>query len=232
MSATPLLLLDDDDDFRGLLADELQIAGFQSAEAATVAQAEQMALCGPDGFEALVLDVNLPDGDGRDLCARLRAAGLRMPAIMLAGSDKEEDVVRGLDAGANDYVAKPVRIAVLVARLRAQLKLHENSMDAVLPLGPWQFYPARRLLRGAAGKRVLLTMKEVALLCCLQRTGCAVGKRALLSDVWGYSSSALTHTLETHVCRLRQKIEADPRNARLLLTEGGGYRLACAETAG
>jgi DNA-binding response OmpR family regulator len=231
MSATPLLILDDDNDFRGLLAEELQGAGFRPAEAATVAEAEQMVLHGPVRFEALVLDVNLPDGDGRDLCARLRAAGLQMPTIMLAGSDEEDDVVRGLEAGAHDYVAKPVRVAVLIARLQAQLRLHQNSMDAVFTLGPWEFHPARKLLCGAAGVRIVLTPKEVELLRHLQRAGQAVSKQALLSDVWGYNPSVSSHTLETHIYRLRQKIEADPHNASLLLTAGKGYRLASAAMA-
>ena len=231
MNATPLLLLDDDSDFRGLLAEELQGAGFQPAEAATVSEAERMVLHGSVRFEALILDVNLPDGDGRDLCARLRAAGLQMPTIMLAGSDEEDDVVRGLEAGAHDYVAKPIRMAVLIARLRAQLRLHQSSMDAVFTLGPWEFHPAEKLLRGAAGERIVLTAKEVELLRHLRRAGHAVSKQALLSEVWGYNALVSSHTLETHVYRLRQKIEADPQNACLLLTAEGGYRLAPAEMA-
>jgi DNA-binding response OmpR family regulator len=231
MSAISLLLLDDDNDFRGLLAEEFQNAGFQPIEAATVAEAERMVLRGPVRFEALVLDVNLPDGDGRDLCARLRAAGLQMPTIMLAGSDEEDDVVRGLDAGAHDYVVKPVRMAVLIARLQAQLRLHQSSMDAVFTLGPWEFHPARKLLRSVAGGRVPLTGKEVELLRHLQRAGHAVSKQTLLSEVWGYNASVSSHTLETHIYRLRQKIEVDPHNASLLLTAGNGYRLASAEMA-
>ena len=231
MNATPLLLLDDDNDFRGLLAEELQGAGFQPVEAATVVEAEQMVLDGPVRFEALILDVRLPDGDGRDLCARLRAAGRQMPTIMLAGSNEEDDVVRGLEAGAHDYVAKPVRMAVLIARLQAQLRLHRSSMDAVFTLGPWEFHPAEKLLRGAAGVRIVLTEKEAKLLRHLQRAGCAVSKKTLLSEVWDYNASVSSHTLETHVYRLRQKIEADPQNACLLLTAEGGYRLASAEMA-
>ncbi len=232
MSATPLLLLDDDGDFRGLVADELRGAGFQPVEAATVAEAEAIALHGPVRFEALVLDVNLPDGDGRDLCARLREAGLSVPVLMLTGRDGDDDVVRGLEAGAHDYVAKPVRPAVLIARLRTLLRLHESSLDAVFTLGPWQFQPAQKLLRDAKGVKVWLTAKEVDILRHLQRAGGYVTKQALLSDVWGYNPSVSSHTLETHIYRLRQKIEADPYDARLLLTVAGqGYRLASAEVS-
>jgi len=232
MSATPMLLLDDDDEFRALVADELRGAGFRPVEAATVAEAEAIALHGPVRFEALILDVNLPDGDGRDLCARLRGAGLRVPVLMLTGADADDDVVRGLEAGAHDYVAKPLRPAVLIARLRSLLRLHESSLDAVFTLGPWQFHPAQKLLRDAKGVKIWLTVKEVDILRHLQRAGGHVSKQALLADVWGYNPSVSSHTLETHIYRLRQKIEADPYDARLLLTvEGEGYRLASAEVA-
>ena len=231
-SATPLLLLDDDGAFRGLVADELRSAGFQPVEVATVAEAEAIALHGPVRFEALILDVNLPDGDGRDLCARLREAGLSVPVLMLTGMDGDNDVVRGLEAGAHDYVAKPVRPAVLIARLRTQLRLHESSLDAVFTLGPWQFHPAQKLLRDAKGVEVWLTAKEVDILRHLQRAGGHVSKQALLSDVWGYNPSVTSHTLETHIYRLRKKIEDDPNDPRLLMTVlGEGYRLASADAS-
>ena len=223
----PLLLLDDDEDFRSALADELRRVGFRPSEAATIAQAESMVQNGPVRFEALLLDVNLPDGDGRDLCARLRAAGTRVPVLMLTGADDEADVVRGLEAGAHDYVAKPISPAVLVARLRTLLRLHERSMDAVFDLGPWQFHPAQKLLRDGKGGKVLLTSKEVDILRHLVRAGAPVSKQALLADVWGYNPSVSSHTLETHIYRLRQKIEKDPYAADLLLTvAGGSYQLA------
>ena len=224
--AIPVLILDDDPEFLSALADGLSEAGFNPTQAATVAEAEALVLRGPIRFEALLLDVDLPDGDGRDLCVRLRKAGQRVPVIMLTGSDGEEDIVRGLEAGAHDYVAKPCRPGVLIARLRTQLRLHENSMDAVFNLGPWQFHPAQKLLRNERGVKVWLTAKEVDILRHLQRNGGTVSKQVLLSEVWGYNPSVSSHTLETHIYRLRQKIEADPYSARLLLTAEGGYRLA------
>ena len=226
MSAIPLLLLDDDDEFRSVVVETLQAAGFHLVEAATVAEAEEKVLRGVIRFAALILDVNLPDGDGRDLCTRLRTAGHRMPIVMLTGQDAEEEEVRGLEAGAHDYLAKPGRPAVLVARLRALLRHHESSMDAVFTLGPWTFHPAQKLLRGKAGVRIWLTAKEVDILRHLLRSGDTVSKQALLADVWGYNPSVSTHTLETHIYRLRQKIEADPSNPRLLLTAEDGYYLA------
>ncbi len=227
MGMTPVLLLDADAEFRGMVADSLRAAGFQPTQAATIAEAEALVLRGTVRFEALLLDVSLPDGDGRDLCARLRAVRQRMPVLMLAGSNAEHDVVRGLEAGAHDYLAKPVRLPVLIARLRAQLRHHENSTDEVLTVGPWRFHPAQKVLRDQAGRRVSLTPREAGILRYLVRQrNCLVTKQELLADVCVYSPATSTHTLITHIYRLRRKIEANPRAARLLMTTKGGYRLA------
>lgn len=231
MNATPVLLLDNDDNLRERMAGELQDVGFRPVEAATMAEAEDLVLHGPVRFEALILDVSLPDGDGRDFCARLRAAGHQMPTIMLAGSNEKDDMVRALETGAHDHVLKPVCMAALVARLRTRLRLHNNSTDTVSTLGPWQFHSARKLLRSTVGMQVQLTAKEAEILRHLQRVGRTVSKQALLSDVWSHSLPASSYRLETHIYRLRQKIEADPANPRLLLTTRGGYRLAFAGMA-
>jgi DNA-binding response OmpR family regulator len=224
----PLLIVDDDAALRATLAEQLALDGeFAPAEAATAAEAEQL-LTGPEArFDAVLLDIGLPDGDGRDLCARLRKQGLKIPIIMLTGADAEADVVRGLDAGANDYIAKPFRLNELLARLRAQLRVFDNSEDAVFTIGPYMFRPsAKLLLEPSRNRKIRLTEKESAILKYLYRSGGRpVGRQVLLNEVWGYNSAVTTHTLETHIYRLRQKIEPDPSNARLLLTEGGGYRL-------
>ena len=187
------------------------------------------ASCSADGarFDAVLLDIGLPDGDGRDFCAELRRTACKVPIIMLTGADAEHDVVRGLDAGANDYIAKPFRITELLARLRAQLRVFDNSEDAVFVIGPYTFRPAAKVLQDTArNRRIRLTEKECAILKFLYRAGGRpVGRQVLLNEVWGYNAAVTTHTLETHIYRLRQKIEPDPANASLLLTEGGGYRL-------
>lgn len=226
--ARPILIVDDDQTLRQMLVEQLQVEGeFQAVEADSVAAAWE-ALRAPDArFDAIILDVTLPDGDGRDFCVELRRAGLRMPIVMLTGSDDEADIVRGLDAGANDYVAKPFRIAELLARLRAQLRIFENSEDAVFTVGPYTFRPSAKLLvETTRNKRIRLTEKEAAILKFLYRAGTRpVPRQVLLNEVWGYNAAVTTHTLETHIYRLRQKIEPDPSNATLLITEGGGYRL-------
>jgi DNA-binding response OmpR family regulator len=224
----PILIVDDDHALRAMLAEQLGKDGeFVATEAENASEAEAKMTARESRFDAVILDVTLPDGDGRDLCARLRRSGIKVPIIMLTGSDHESDVVRGLDAGANDYIAKPFRLAELLARLRAQLRIFENSEDAVFTVGPYTFRPAAKLLQEPSrNRRIRLTEKEAAILKFLYRAGTRpVARQVLLNEVWGYNAAVTTHTLETHIYRLRQKIEPDPSNARLLVTEGGGYRL-------
>jgi DNA-binding response OmpR family regulator len=224
----PLLIVDDDEALRSTLAEQLALDGeFAPVEAATLAAAEGLLTAAGARYDAVLLDVTLPDGDGREFCARMRRQGLRMPVIMLTGSDAEADVVKGLDAGANDYIAKPFRLNELLARVRAQLRVFDNSEDAVFTIGPYLFRPAAKmLLEQTRNRKIRLTEKEAAILKYLYRAGGRpVGRQILLNEVWGYNSAVTTHTLETHIYRLRQKIEPEPSQARLLLTEGGGYRL-------
>ena len=224
----PILIVDDDATLRETLVEQLEVDGeFTAAEAATIAEAEAMLMSRDARFDAIILDVTLPDGDGRDLCASLRKQGLRMPIIILTGSDNEADVVRGLDAGANDYIAKPFRLAELLARLRAQLRIFENSEDAVFTIGPYTFRPSAKLLQEPSrNRRIRLTEKEAAILKFLYRAGTRpVARQVLLNEVWGYNANVTTHTLETHIYRLRQKIEDNPADAQLLVTDGGGYKL-------
>jgi DNA-binding response OmpR family regulator len=224
----PVLIVEDDDALRETLVDQLAVDGeFVATEAGTIEAAEDYLLAKAIRFDAIILDVGLPDGDGRDLCSKLRKRGHRMPIMMLTGLISESDVIRGLDCGANDYIAKPFKLSVLLARLRAQLRIFENSEDAVFIIGPYTFRPAAKLLLDLPkGRRIRLTEKEAAILKFLYRAGTrSVARQVLLNEVWGYNAAVTTHTLETHIYRLRQKIEPDPANARLLVTEGGGYRL-------
>ena len=221
-----ILLVDDDDTLRMSLAEQLQLhEEFATSEAADGQQA--LSMVKDNYFDCIVLDVGLPDMDGRDLCKLMRRNGVRSPVIMLTAVDSDADAILGLDSGANDYVTKPFRLGVLLARLRAQLRQFEQSEDAIFTIGPYSFRPAAKLLLDEQkNQKVRLTEKETAILKYLYRVGSkVVGRDTLLGEVWGYNAGVTTHTLETHVYRLRQKIERDPSNAEILVTEPGGYRL-------
>jgi DNA-binding response OmpR family regulator len=223
-----ILIVEDDAALRATMAEQLLLGGeFRADEAESAAEAEAKLSQADARYDAILLDIGLPDADGREFCAALRRAGRRMPVIMVTGSDAEQDIVAGLDAGANDYLAKPFRLPELLARVRAQLRVYDNSEDATFLIGSYVFRPSVRLLQDPArNRKVRLTDKECAILKYLYRAGGkAVARHVLLNEVWGYSSAVSTHTLETHVYRLRQKIEADPAQPRLVLTDNGGYRL-------
>jgi DNA-binding response OmpR family regulator len=224
----PVLVIDDDQVLRTELLEQLAADGeFAPHGARSIEEASALLGVADTRFDAILLDVGLPDGDGRDFCKKLRLSGLKIPIIILTGSAAESDVIRGLDSGANDYITKPFRLNELLARLRAQLRSFESSEDAVFTIGPYVFRPAaKQLLEPLKNRRIRLTDKEAAILKFLYRAaGRPVARQVLLNEVWGYNAAVTTHTLETHVYRLRQKIEPDPAASRLLLTEGGGYRL-------
>ncbi|MEQ8250374.1 MAG: response regulator transcription factor [Oceanibaculum nanhaiense] len=221
-----ILLVEDEDLLRQSLAEQLQLhEEFTTIEAADGAEA--LARAKTEQFDLVLLDVGLPDMDGREVCRLLRRGGLKSPIIMLTGAVSDADTILGLDSGANDYVTKPFRLNVLLARIRAQLRQHEQSDDALFTIGPYSFTPSLKLLVDAAkNRKIRLTEKETAILKYLYRTGNrTVSRDVLLNEVWGYNAGVTTHTLETHVYRLRQKIETDPANAAILVTEPGGYRL-------
>jgi DNA-binding response OmpR family regulator len=177
-------------------------------------------------LDLVLLDVGLPDMDGREACKLMRKNGLKSPIVMLTGNAADADVILGLDAGANDYVTKPFKFAVLLARIRAQLRQHEQSEDAVFTIGHYTFKPASKVLVDEKGSKIRLTEKETSILKFLYRAGeKVVTREVLLHEVWGYNANVTTHTLETHIYRLRQKVEKDPSNAELLVTEMGGYKL-------
>ena len=220
-----ILVVDDDPDLRLALCKALTAESYLITEAASSAQAAQAATAREPRFDLILLDLGLPDGDGLDLCAALRRQGVSVPIILLTGRGDERDVVRGLDAGANDYVIKPFRVPELLARLRAQLRVHDNSEDAELAIGRFRFRPADHLLIEPNGSRVPLTGKEAAVLKYLYRAGGPVSRSELLRHVWGYHATATSHTVETHIYRLRLKLEPDPSGLRLLQNEEGGYRL-------
>ena len=141
-------------------------------------------------FDLILLDVGLPDMDGRDVCRLLRRSNVRVPVIMLTAADSDADAILGLDSGANDYVAKPFKLGVLLARIRAQLRQFERSEDAVFAIGPFSFRSgAKMLVVPETDEKIRLTEKEAAILKYLLRAGSVVVARdVLLNQVWGYNS--------------------------------------------
>lgn len=224
-NARKILVVDDDAELRNALVEQLALQEeFETDTVDTAQAALQHAKSGH--IDLVLMDVGLPDMDGREAVRVLRKNGFKAPVIMLTGHDTDSDTVLGLEAGANDYVVKPFRFAVLLARIRAQLRSHEASEDAVFTIGHYSFRPGAKLLINERGSKIRLTEKETAILRYLYRTGQKpVAREVLLQEVWGYNSGVTTHTLETHIYRLRQKIEKDPSNAVLLVTEAGGYKL-------
>lgn len=225
MTARTILIVDDDDDLRETLIEQLALYDeFVVRNEPNATRAMNAVKAGQ--IDLLIMDVGLPDMDGRETVKLLRKNGFKAPIIMLTGHDTDSDTILGLEAGANDYVTKPFRFAVLLARIRAQLRQYEQSEDATFTVGPYQFRPGQKLLTTEDGKKIRLTEKEAAIIRYLYRAGNKVVTRdILLEEVWGYNSGVTTHTLETHVYRLRQKIERDPSNAGILVTEGGGYKI-------
>lgn len=226
MTARKVLLVEDDEALRESLSEQLDRHGeFRMTAAASGGSALEDARS--EHYELVLLDIGLPDMDGREVCRMMRHVGVKCPIIMLTGADSDADTILGLESGANDYITKPFKIGVLVARMRAQIRQHEQSEDAVFNIGPYVFRPGAKLLtEEERGHKVRLTEKETSVLRYLYRAGPqAVSRDTLLSEVWGYNAAVTTHTLETHIYRLRQKIEPDPSRARILITEPGGYRL-------
>ncbi|MHB2168330.1 response regulator transcription factor [Alsobacter sp. R-9] len=220
-----ILVVDDDLELAAAVCEQLAL--HQEFTTTTVDTAgKAIAFVRDNRVDLALMDVGLPDMDGRDAVKIMRSSGFRSPIIMLTGHDSEGDTVLGLEAGANDYVVKPFRFAVLLARIRAHLRQHEASEDAIFTIGPYTFRPSAKLLVSPQGSKLKLTEKETAILRFLYRADSKVVTRdVLLTEVWGYNANVTTHTLETHIYRLRQKIERDPSNAQILVTESGGYKL-------
>ena len=184
--ARPILIVEDDELQRQAIAECFAADGkFTTVGAATLEEANRQLNSTDPPFSAIILDVGLPDGNGCDFCARLRQLDHRMPIIMLTGWNSEGDIVRGLDAGANDYISKPFRSNELLARVGTQCRMFENSEHATFDIGRYTFRPAAKLLlEPARNKRVKLTDKEARVLKHLYRAGpVAVPNRVLLEEL-------------------------------------------------
>ncbi len=226
MTLNKLLIIDDDDVLREELAEQFKF--YENFLVVTTATAtEGLELLNKHYFNLIILDINLPDYDGHEICRRIRKNGINIPIIMLTGADGVSDEILSLESGANDYISKPFKLAILLARIRAHMRSYEQSEDAIFQIGPYAFLPALKLLNFEDGKKIRLTEKESSILKYLYKAkGKTVTREELLLEIWGYNSLVTTHTLETHIYRLRQKIEPESSAASYLLTESGGYRLS------
>jgi len=217
-----VLIVDSDAAMRETLREQLTRDGaFSVVEAASRQDVE--ACFANEAFDAaaVIMEAALPDGDGHAVRDWLREHGFAVPVILLNGRPDPDD--------ATAAIAKPFRLGVLMGLLREMLDAHAIDPPPVrFAIGPYEFDSGEKALRHeAADRRIRLTEKETAILAFLHRMGTrAVPRLELLREVWGYNPAVTTHTLETHIYRLRRKMEADPANACLLVTEAGGYRLA------
>ncbi len=195
------------------------------------AEAALLVLARAGRADLVLVETDLPDCDGSDLVGRLRRRGVMLPVILLADSATEDDIVRGLDAGADDVVVRPLRMRELVARIRAQLRATACHEEGDLKVGVLTFRPATRIaVHPFLPRPVRLTEKEAALLGRLCRAeGRPVSRQTLLREVWGYSPNVSSHTVETHIYRLRRKIEDGVGTPPIVLSDEGGYRLATGE---
>ncbi len=178
-------------------------------------------------FDLILLDIGLPDQDGRETCRLLRKLLPNISIVLLTGFISEADIILGLEAGADDYITKPFRFGELLARIRVQLrKLYKFTEEITLRVGEYKFKPRLRLLIDKIKEEIRLTEKETNILMLLYEAKQSyLTRQDLLKTIWGYQEAVSTHTLETHIYRLRQKIERNPSSPNLLITYEKGYRL-------
>jgi two-component system KDP operon response regulator KdpE len=226
-----VLVVDDEVQIRRFLRAGLELDGFTVQDAETGAEGIRWATMKPP--DLVILDLGLPDMDGSEVLERLRTWS-NVPMIVLSVRSNEAEKVRLLESGADDYVVKPFGMAELLARAHAAMRRHArvSSGEPVVRVGALAIDLPARIVT-VNGVRVTLTPKEYRLLQLLaQHAGNVVTHQFLLKEVWGSPHLHDTHYLRIFVRKLRQKIEEDPTQPRILLTElGVGYRLALAEPA-
>jgi len=223
---TRILIVDDEPEIVRGLQDNLRFEGYQTFSATNGEEA--LAVAAREAPDLIVLDLMMPRMSGWDVCRALRGRGIDVPVIMLTARGEEADRVRGLELGADDYIAKPFSLRELLARVRAVLRRPGPRQK----VEEFAFGDVRVRLRGRqvfrAGREVALTRKEFDLLVyLLAHRGQVLTRERLLDEVWGYERFPTTRTVDTHVLRLRRKFETDPdRPAWILTVHGQGYRFA------
>lgn len=221
MTSTAVLLVEDDDGIGRSLSRTLEHQGFEVAWARTGSDALELAT---PATAVVVLDLGLPDMDGLEVCRRLRERNPAPQVLVLTARGEEADVVLGLDAGADDYLVKPFRLAELLARVRACARRVEDDVDRLV-VGDLQVDVGARRVSTAAGP-VQLRPKEFDLLVALARdAGRVVGRERLMAEVWDEHWFGSTKTLDIHVWALRRKLDASGGPSRIATVRGVGYRL-------
>ena len=211
---------------KDLLLDQLQKQGEYLLEE-SLSVTEAISLIVKEHFDCILIDSSLADVSLSNLCKNIRLEGVRSPIILVAEELGEGVAIAALDAGANDYVLKPFKINVLVAKIRSNIRQFEQSEFAILRFGRFSFKPGDKiLLNNSSKEEVRLTDKETAIIKLLYLSGGEVVTRAtLLEEVWGYNTTLTTHTLETHIYRIRQKVGNASSGQDFIATEAEGYRM-------
>ena len=220
-----ILLIESDVDLREALCEQLnstnQFEVFSSGD-----NTETLKKLRVEAYDLIIIDLHPLNKDSLEICRLTYSQDVKCPILILTEKDKASNTVFGQDARASDYILKPFKFPILLARINIQLRKYEQSKNNVFILGPYTFHPIMKLLRTKNNEDIRLTEKETDILQFLYLNSDKVVQRdTLLHEVWGYNNKVTTHTLETHIYRLRQKIERNPSVAELLLTEDGGYRL-------
>ncbi|MFH2010523.1 MAG: response regulator transcription factor [bacterium] len=228
-TATPppgdILIVEDDENLRLALQDNLEAEGYRTTAAAT----GEEALAAVDGrrFELLILDIMLPGIDGYSLCEKLRAAGVDAAILMLTARTLEDDLVRGFEAGADDYLPKPYRLRELLARVRALLRRRAARPAGTLAFSGFTVDLTARTVHDAAGNPLELTRTEFDLLSLLlRRQGQALSRNDILDEVWGRDLIVDPRTVDNFISSLKKKLRWTRRSTfRIDTVRGVGYRL-------
>ena len=220
-----ILLIESDVDLREALCEQLnstdQFEVFSSGD-----NTETLEQLRGQTYDLIIIDLHPLNKDSREVCRLTYSQDVKCPILILTEKNKASNTVFGQDARASDYIVKPFKFPIFMARINILLRRYEQSNDGTFILGPYTFHPIRKLLRNKINEDIRLTEKETDILKFLYHNSDKVVQRdTLLREVWGYNNQVTTHTLETHIYRLRQKIERNPSVAELLLTDSGGYRL-------
>ena len=223
LSMPKILIVEDDAELARTVKEILVQSGHDVTVAGSRATGMLELAKEPD---VALVDVGLPDGSGLDIVRMAGTGTITSTMILMSGDPRDEVVVQGLEDGAVDFLSKPFSMPVLQARVDNALRSRSSSTRAMHRIGAYRFSSSDQMLRTDAGKSIALTRRESDILKKLLQTKGPVDRRTLLREVWGYSDRVSTHTVETHIYRLRQKIESDPSSPALIVTVDGGYALA------